>query len=127
MRSEGTRAWSQHLRPGDVDVDADGCERWEVGRLEGVEVFGREFDGAVASEELVVEEEANFGDVVVPGDNQRSLQPDEFSRSLRSGKGERTNEDVVDGVCEELGKGDLGAREDDRLAARKGRQEVVRE
>jgi hypothetical protein len=38
-----------------------------------MEVFRRELDRAVAAKELVVEEKADFGDVIMPSDNEGGL------------------------------------------------------
>jgi hypothetical protein len=81
VSSERTRTRSEHLWPGDVDVDTDRRKRRKVRRLKGVEVLRRELDCSISSEKLVVEEEADLGNVVVTGDNEGGLQWDEAARS----------------------------------------------
>ena len=58
-----------------LDVDVGGCdcgEGREVGGGEGCELVGGDFCASVAAEEAVVEEEADFGDGEVAGDDERA-------------------------------------------------------
>lgn len=87
-----------HPRARRTDINADRCKRRQVEALERMEVFGRSLDRAVPSEEVVVEEEADFGDDKVAGENEGA-------------------EEVVDCVGEELAERDLRAGEDDGLSA----------
>lgn len=83
-----------------VDADAetvDLSERVAVRRGEGLVGSGRDFGGAVAAVEAVVEEEAYFGDGEGSCDDERA-------------------EEVVDGIGLEGKDGRLGASEDDGLA-----------
>lgn len=74
--------------PVDLYRDAHFAERRVIRGGEGVEVVRGDFCGAVASEEMVVEEEADFGDHEVARDDEGA-------------------EEVVGGVCTELGHGSL--------------------
>jgi hypothetical protein len=77
-------------RPVDGGRDSDFSERRVVGGCEGGEVMCVYFGGAVTAEELVVEEETDFGDHVVTCDD-------------------KTAEEVAFGVAVELGHRSLRA------------------